>query len=77
MKEDQKGPELTEPLLTKKGFARLANVSHRTVENWEAKGTGPPSIRLSPRCIRYDPQVVREWLRQRVRRSTSDLGSGC
>ncbi len=73
----QERPELTEPLLTKKGFAKLANVSHRTIEGWESKGIGPPAIRLSPRCIRYDPKVVREWLRQRVRTSTSDLGSGC
>lgn len=51
--------------------ARFLNTSKKFLDTGRCNGEGPPFIRLSARCIRYAPEVVRAWAAQRVRTSTS------
>lgn len=61
--------DIEEPLMTTKEVAKLIGVSWQTVARWREIGKGPGYAKLSPgRCgaVRYDAEVVREWLKQRT-----------
>jgi len=51
--------------------AELLGISVRTVRKWRLEGEGPNYCKLG-RCVRYDPQVVDEWIASQARSSTSD-----
>ncbi|WP_430403136.1 helix-turn-helix transcriptional regulator [Hyphomonas sp.] len=61
-------------LLTESQAAYLLNLSPRTLRNWRHRGGGPKFVKHSSRCIRYRRADLSEWISQRVRKSTSDLG---
>jgi len=67
-------PVASRMLLTENEVAARLGLSPATLRNWRVKGLGPPFVRLSPRAVRYEAEVVDEWIASRARRSTSDNG---
>ena len=61
-------------LLTEGAVATRLSLSPATLRNWRVKGLGPPFVRLSLRAVRYQAEVVDEWIATLARRSTSDKG---
>ena len=49
-------------------------LSPRTLQGWRVDGSGPPYIRISQGCIRYDVDQVNNWLGDRTHCSTSEYG---
>lgn len=56
--------DLLEPLLDRTECAAILGVSPRTLERWDADGSGPPRY-LLPRMVRYRRSDVAAWLEQR------------
>ena len=56
-------------LLDTPAVASALRVSPRTVADWRLarRGYGPPFVRLSHRCIRYDPLALARWVDARTR----------
>jgi len=67
-------PVASRGLLTENAVATRLSLSSKTLRNWRVKGLGPPFVRLSRRAVRYEAEVVDEWIATRARRSTSDKG---
>ncbi len=59
-------------LLTEKELAKVTGFSPRTLQSWRCRGLGPPFLKISQGCIRYQRAEVEKWLASRWRRSTSD-----
>ena len=53
-------------LLTTSQAANALAISRRTLESWRLKGTGPPFISYSSRCVRYRESDLREWLEKQT-----------
>ena len=49
-------------LLNTEEAATLLGISRHTLEDWRWKRLGPPWIRISKSCVRYDLDALREWL---------------
>ncbi|MFI7329378.1 helix-turn-helix transcriptional regulator [Streptomyces rubiginosohelvolus] len=50
---------MSEPdLITKDDYARVADVSPRTIDRWAKRGIGPQPRRLGPRLLRYNRAEV-------------------
>ena len=63
-------------LLTTKQAAQFLGVSEAFLER--ARWAGKPAIpylQVSSRCVRYSPDALEQYLRARVKTSTSDPGS--
>lgn len=63
-----------EKYLTETQVARLLGISPRTLQAWRYRGGHTPQFIKVGRAVRYRLGDVREWLRERQRRSTSDTG---
>ncbi len=37
-----------------------------TLYSWVCRGKGPPYVRLSARCVRFDETAMEHWLQSRV-----------
>lgn len=61
-------------LLTEAEVARLLTMSPRTLQKWRYEGGHTPAFHKVGRAVRYRLGDVKEWLRERHRRSTSDPG---
>lgn len=44
-----------------------------TLYSWVCQGKGPPFVRLSTRCVRFDEEALDEWLRTRVGQAARDV----
>lgn len=55
-----------EELLTEREVAAWLKLSVSSLKRLRLRGEGPPYVRLGPRAVRYSPEAVREWLRQRA-----------
>lgn len=64
-----------EPLLSERDAATILGLTPRTLQAWRARGDGPAFVRISSRCVRYQPSALEEWIQDRVRRSTADTGN--
>jgi predicted DNA-binding transcriptional regulator AlpA len=53
------------PLLNQAAVAAILGVKPRTLEDWRLRGTGPDYIRISSRCVRYNPFAVAAWAARR------------
>ena len=62
-------------LVRQEEVALILGVTPRCLENWRHRGRGPKFIRVSARCIRYRISDLTQWIEERVRTSTSDLGT--
>jgi predicted DNA-binding transcriptional regulator AlpA len=60
-------------LLTTKQTAELLNVSEAWLERDRWAGARIPFIRLGARAVRYDPEVIRKYLQEQTRVSTSEM----
>jgi hypothetical protein len=62
-----RNPKEKEPpvYLTPEAAAAILGVSVHTLEDWRWKRKGPPWIRISRSCVRYDQKVLQDWLASR------------
>jgi hypothetical protein len=62
-----RNPKGKEPpvYLTVEAAAAILGVSAHTLEDWRWKRKGPPWIRISRSCVRYDQKVLQDWLASR------------
>lgn len=49
-------------LLTPSQVSEILACSIDTLRRWRAEATGPPAIKLSGRCVRYEAAALRAWL---------------
>lgn len=61
-------------LLTESEAAEAIGLTRRFLQNRRNRGDGPPYVRISSRCIRYEPHVLRAWAAAH-RRTSSDTDS--
>lgn len=47
-------------LVTAQELAEMLSVSPRTIQEW-GQSRGMPRVKLSPRCVRYDPVQIMGW----------------
>ena len=66
--------ETTSPLLKEGEVAQILNLEVATLRRWRWSGRGPRYVKLGG-AVRYDPTVLRSYLAERVRTSTSDPGN--
>ena len=52
--------------------AQFLSLNHRTLPRWRLRGTGPPLIRISSRCVRSRDRDLYAWVQARLRSSTSE-----
>lgn len=60
-----------EELRCEKEIAKLLKVSVSWLQKARVRGDGPPFIRISGGCIRYQISAVQEWVQSRIVHSTS------
>jgi hypothetical protein len=58
-------------LVTEAEAADLIGLTPRFLQARRHRGGGPPFVRISARCIRYQPSALRSWAEERVRLNTS------
>ena len=68
-------PVLTPLLVDEATAARLIGLTTRFLRQRRRKGNGPPFVRISSRCVRYEPDMLRAWAMSLRRTSTSDSGA--
>jgi len=58
------GSEVADPrsLMTTRDVAELLRIDPHTVRRWAQHGT-LPCLRFGERVLRFDPEVVTEWIR--------------
>jgi hypothetical protein len=62
-------------LLCTKRLADWLDTSTQFLEIGRHCGYGPPFLRLSPRCIRYQRSQVITWLEERAHRHTAEYAA--
>jgi len=60
---------------TPKQAAQYLTVSVKTLAQWRWLGSGPPFVKVSARCIRYQTAALDTFVADRIRASTADQGS--
>lgn len=55
-----------EKLLTNTDVAKLLGIAPRSLEQMRHKGTSPPFVRISSRCVRYRMADVERWIAERL-----------
>ncbi len=55
----------TKRFLNRKEAAEFLGLSPQTLANYSWRGEGPPFIRISDRCIRYDWAELAAWMKAR------------
>ncbi len=53
--------------------AAYLNISPNTLRKWRVQGKGPDHVKMGG-SVRYIPEVVRAYVRDQSRKSTSDDG---
>ena len=64
----------TDRLLHEAEVAKILSVKVSTLRRWRWAGQGPRFIKVGF-AVRYDPQLLQDYLAKQVRSSTSDPGS--
>jgi predicted DNA-binding transcriptional regulator AlpA len=59
-------------LMTEGQAAAVIGLSPRFLQARRYRGDGPQFVRISSRCVRYRPEDLDTWVRERVRASTSE-----
>jgi excisionase family DNA binding protein len=54
---------MTRTLLTRSELAKYLQLSENTIYLLERSGRFPRPLKLGHRLVRYDPQVVEDWLK--------------
>ena len=63
----------TDHLLHEAEVANILSVKVSTLRRWRWAGEGPKFIKIGA-AVRYDPQVLNDYLAGQIRTSTSDVG---
>jgi hypothetical protein len=58
-------------LLDERGAAAALGLTPRTLQAWRHSGGGPLYVRISSRCVRYRPEDLQAFARERLCTSTS------
>jgi predicted DNA-binding transcriptional regulator AlpA len=66
--------EVGAPILRTPAAARFLGLGESTLEKMRLSGSGPAFVKLGSRAVGYDVEVLRDYLKSRTRRSTSDDG---
>ena len=66
------GTPTPQPLLDTPATAEVLQVRPRTLEEWRRRGGGPPYIRISATCVRYDVDSLNRWISDRTATSTAE-----
>jgi predicted DNA-binding transcriptional regulator AlpA len=62
-------------LLDTPSAAQYLGLSAHTLECWRWKGSGPPYLCVSKRCVRYRKCDLDKWLSQRLVNSTTEAAT--
>jgi predicted DNA-binding transcriptional regulator AlpA len=57
-------------LWTTEQVAEFLGQRPRTIAEKRGRGDGPPYVKLSSRCVRYEAHAVRAWVADRTRLGT-------
>jgi len=68
-------PMTKDRLMTTKEAARYLGVSAAFLERDRWAGARIPFVKVGSRAIRYEPTVLKAYIQQQRRRSTSDMGA--
>jgi predicted DNA-binding transcriptional regulator AlpA len=52
-------------MLNTKEAAALMAVSPATLRNWRCSRQGPPFVRITRRCVKYDEREIQRYLAER------------
>lgn len=52
--------------------ASFLSLSRRTLQQYRMRGGGPKYFRLSPRCLRYQRQELKEWAERNAANKTAE-----
>lgn len=63
---------LSDRYLNEREAAAIAGLSVSFFQRARWQGSGPLFVRISARAVRYKESTLREWLDQRVKKSTSE-----
>jgi predicted DNA-binding transcriptional regulator AlpA len=61
-------------LIDEKEAAGFLGLTDRTLQKYRQQGGGPKFVKLSDRCVRYRRIDCHEYIKARLRASTSDPG---
>lgn len=53
-------------LLREPEVAKFLNVGPRCLADWRLRKVGPPFVRISSRCVRYDIEALHRWVAERL-----------
>ncbi len=56
-----------------KACEMLGGISPKTLQSWRLRGFGPRFFKIG-RLVRYDADVLKNWVKNQQRQSTSDIG---
>ncbi len=62
-------------LMRQEQAALILGVTPRCLENWRWRGGGPRWVQISTRCIRYRRSDLIQFVEERVKTNTSDVGA--
>lgn len=57
-------------LLNERQASERLGLSYRTLQQWRVRGTGPAFLKLG-HAVRYDADILDDWLSNQVHSSTS------
>lgn len=72
---EMKTRESSDRLRKASDIAEILGVSEKMVYRWAETGH-LPCVKISPRCLRFDPAEIREWLDSRKRRGKTERRVG-
>lgn len=52
---------MVDRLIREEEAAEMLGVSVRTLQAWRYRGGGPPYVRISSRCVRYNHATLSQW----------------
>ena len=67
-------PNYWHSLIPESEAADFLDVTPRALQDWRQRGTGPPYVKISARCVKYTRFRMKRWYDARLRSSTSDPG---
>jgi excisionase family DNA binding protein len=56
--------QVSKELINAEAAAKMLGVKTRTVFDW-AQARRIPCVRLGPRCIRFNPEALRRWIKEK------------
>jgi predicted DNA-binding transcriptional regulator AlpA len=61
----QQVDDFEKKFLTRDEAARLLGLRPQTLANFTWKNEGPPYVRISSRCLRYEREALLSWMKER------------